>query len=119
GERAVCAPMGRMGRMGPMSPIRPICPICLSTLANISLPARVLLYRRPSSRGSIDTMHETFEHTADLGLRIRAGDLNTLFAEAGEALFATILDGDLSAVAARQEVTVRLPSDDLDYLLCD
>src|SRR5438034_512638 len=64
-------------------------------------------------------MHETFEHTADLGLRIRAGDLNTLFAEAGEALFATILDGDLSAVAPRQEVTVRLPSDDLDYLLFD
>src|SRR5689334_13740816 len=31
-------------------------------------------------------MYETFEHTADLGLRIRAPDLDTLFAEAGRAL---------------------------------
>src|SRR6516164_1766365 len=34
-------------------------------------------------------MHETFEHTADLGLRIRAADPETLFAEAGAALMAT------------------------------
>jgi SHS2 domain-containing protein len=32
-------------------------------------------------------MHETFEHTADLGLRIRAADLDTLFVEAAQALF--------------------------------
>ena len=30
-------------------------------------------------------MYETFEHTADLGLRIRAASLNALFAEAAEA----------------------------------
>ena len=37
-------------------------------------------------------MYETFEHTADLGLRIRADDLNTLFAEAGRALFSVIVE---------------------------
>jgi SHS2 domain-containing protein len=64
-------------------------------------------------------MYETFEHTADLGLRIRAADLNTLFAEAGAALFAAILDGGLETVVPRQELTVRLPGDDLEYLLFD
>ena len=42
-------------------------------------------------------MYETFEHTADLGLRIRAADLDTLFAEAAEALFATIVE-DIKAI---------------------
>jgi SHS2 domain-containing protein len=64
-------------------------------------------------------MYETFEHTADLGLRVRSADLNTLFAEAAEALFATILDGDPTSVVPRQEIAVRLPSDDLEYLLFD
>ena len=36
-------------------------------------------------------MHETFEHTADLGLRIRAADLDMLFVEAAQALFETIV----------------------------
>ena len=31
-------------------------------------------------------MHEFFEHTADLGIRVRAADLNTLFVEAAQAL---------------------------------
>ena len=63
-------------------------------------------------------MYETFEHTADLGLRIRAPDLDTLFAEAGRALFATIVE-DLGTVVASQRVEVRLPPDDLEYLLFD
>ena len=37
-------------------------------------------------------MYETFEHTADLGLRVRAPDLDTLFAEAAGALFAAIIE---------------------------
>ena len=37
-------------------------------------------------------MYEFFEHTADLGLRVRAPDLNTLFAEAGTALFAAVVE---------------------------
>ncbi|MBC7854367.1 MAG: archease, partial [Pirellulaceae bacterium] len=33
-------------------------------------------------------MYELFEHTADLGLRATAPDLDTLFAEMGACLFA-------------------------------
>lgn len=38
-------------------------------------------------------MYELFEHTADLGLRVRAPDLPSLFREAGEGLFAMIAEG--------------------------
>jgi SHS2 domain-containing protein len=63
-------------------------------------------------------MYETFEHTADLGLRIRTADLNTLFAEAAEALFSTIVD-DLGTVVAVQKVKVAFTDDDREYLLFD
>jgi SHS2 domain-containing protein len=63
-------------------------------------------------------MYETFEHTADLGLRIRAADLNALFAEAAEALFAVIVD-DLSTVVALQKVAIELTGTDREYLLFD
>lgn len=63
-------------------------------------------------------MYETFEHTADLGLRIRAPDLDTLFAEAAQALFATIVD-DLGSVQPQQCIEVNLASDELTYLLFD
>jgi SHS2 domain-containing protein len=63
-------------------------------------------------------MYETFEHTADLGLRIRAADLNALFAEAAEALFAVIVD-DLGTVVALQKVDVELTGTDREYLLFD
>ncbi len=36
-------------------------------------------------------MYEIFEHTADLGLRVRAPDLETLFVEAARALFSVIV----------------------------
>ena len=63
-------------------------------------------------------MYETFEHTADLGLRVRAPDLNTLFAEAAEALFATLAE-DLGTVVAARRLDVRLAGRDRDYLLFD
>jgi SHS2 domain-containing protein len=63
-------------------------------------------------------MYETFEHTADLGLRVRAADLNTLFAEAAEALFAAIVE-DLGTVVASQQLDVELAGDDREYLLFD
>jgi SHS2 domain-containing protein len=63
-------------------------------------------------------MFETFDHTADLGLRIRAADLDTLFAEAARALFATIVE-DLNSVEPRQQVHVQLSEEKLDYLLFD
>jgi SHS2 domain-containing protein len=63
-------------------------------------------------------MYETFEHTADLGLRIRARDLNTLFAEAATALFATLVD-DLSAVEPKEQIDLAIEGDDRAYLLFD
>src|SRR5438105_13785882 len=63
-------------------------------------------------------MHETFEHTADLGLRIVAADLDTLFAEAGEVLFETIVE-DLKTVRLEKRVDIALPSAEIDYLLFD
>jgi SHS2 domain-containing protein len=63
-------------------------------------------------------MYETFEHTADLGLRIRAPDLDTLFAEAGRALFATIVE-DLGTVVALRELELHLEEDDRELLLFD
>lgn len=63
-------------------------------------------------------MHETFEHTADLGLRIRAADLNALFAEAAEALFAVIVE-NLDAVAAVRKLDVKIAGTDREYLLFD
>ena len=63
-------------------------------------------------------MYETFEHTADLGLRIRAADLNTLFAEAAQALFSTLVE-DLDAVAPLHRLDVTIAGDDREYLLFD
>jgi SHS2 domain-containing protein len=63
-------------------------------------------------------MHETFDHTADLGLRVRAPDLDTLFAEAGQALFAAIVE-DLGTVQPRQRLDVELKDPDRGYLLFD
>src|SRR5262245_33740299 len=50
-----------------------------------------LLYRRAATLVRMIGMHEVFEHTADLGLRIRAANLNDLFVEAAQALFETIV----------------------------
>jgi SHS2 domain-containing protein len=63
-------------------------------------------------------MYETFDHTADLGLRIRAADLNTLFAEAGRALFATLVE-NLDEVAPLQRLGVTIAGSDREYLLFD
>lgn len=63
-------------------------------------------------------MYETFEHTADLGLRVRARNLNTLFAEAATALFAVLVD-DLSAVEPRERIDLTIEGDDRAYLLFD
>jgi SHS2 domain-containing protein len=63
-------------------------------------------------------MHETFEHTADLGLRIRAADLDTLFVEAAQALFTAVVE-DLATVQPLKRIDVELQGDDMEYLLFD
>ncbi len=63
-------------------------------------------------------MYETFEHTADLGLRVRAADLDTLFAEAALALFSAIVE-DLATIRPLQQIEVRIDGADREYLLFD
>ena len=63
-------------------------------------------------------MYEIFEHTADLGLRIRADDLQGLFEEAARALFAVIVT-DFDEVRPAEEMTFRIEGDRRDDLLRD
>src|SRR5262245_37694752 len=63
-------------------------------------------------------MYETFEHTADLGLRVRAPDLNALFEEAAECLFSAVAE-DLAAVRPLPRIDVRIDGNDPEYLLFD
>ena len=63
-------------------------------------------------------MYEFFDHTADIGLRVRSRDLNGLFREAAEGLFAVVIEqipqrGD----PIRLEFEVK--GDRLDFLLVD
>lgn len=63
-------------------------------------------------------MYETFEHTADLGLRVRANDLETLFADAARGLFSMIVP-ELETVRPAQQRQFQIAGRELDYLLFD
>ena len=63
-------------------------------------------------------MYELFEHTADLGLRATAPDLDTLFAEMATCLCAAILE-DPTTVRATTAVTVEIAGTDREFLLFD
>lgn len=65
-------------------------------------------------------MYEVFDHTADLGMRVRAGTLVELLAEAGRALFSVIVANPAS-VRPLQERKFRIEGSDAeqDYLLFD
>jgi SHS2 domain-containing protein len=63
-------------------------------------------------------MYETFDHTADVGIRIQAADLEALFGDAGRALFSLLVTNphDVRCVVER---SFQLEADQLDYLLFD
>ena len=63
-------------------------------------------------------MYETFEHTADLGLRVRAGDLDTLFAEAGRGLFSIVVE-NLDDVRKLHTREFEISGTDYEYLFFD
>jgi SHS2 domain-containing protein len=63
-------------------------------------------------------MHETFEHTADIGLRIHAPDLNRLMEEAAEALTGVIILNP-QQIQPRERVDFDVPGDRPDDLLHD
>ncbi len=63
-------------------------------------------------------MYEIFEHTADLGLRIRSSDLDGLFEEAAVALFSMIVT-NLDQVRPVEQTTFKIEGDRQDDLLRD
>ena len=63
-------------------------------------------------------MYEIFEHTADLGLRVRAADLPRLFEEAGQAL-SSVLCENPSAIEPREDFEIDVAADRPDELLHD
>ncbi len=63
-------------------------------------------------------MFEVFEHTADLGLRIRSEDRQTLFVEAARALF-SVLVVNLREVCRVQQKEYAIAAEEDDYLLFD
>ncbi|MCY2951304.1 MAG: archease [Planctomycetota bacterium] len=63
-------------------------------------------------------MYEVFEHTADVGLRVRAGDLKGLFAEAGRGLFSLLVE-NLDVVRPVAEMSFKVEAGDLEDLLHD
>jgi SHS2 domain-containing protein len=72
--------------------------------------------RQRIERGNI--MFEVFDHTADLGLRVRADDLNSLFAEAARALMSVIVSNP-DAVEPRDVLAVEIKGRDREYLFVD
>ena len=63
-------------------------------------------------------MFELFDHTADLGLRVRAASLEELLADAGRGLLAMHV-ANPEAVRPVQTKTIELTADEPTYLLFD
>ena len=63
-------------------------------------------------------MYEVFEHTADLGLRIRAATLEALFADAARGLGA-VSTGDLAQIRPTSEERFVIAGTDPVWLLYD
>ena len=63
-------------------------------------------------------MYEIFEHTADVGIRIRADDVDELFADAARGLFSLLVTNP-DFVQATEETTFRLRADNVEDLLHD
>lgn len=66
-------------------------------------------------------VYETFAHTADVGLRIRAPDLPALLAEAGQALFSVIVSNfeDVQPRVRKELRIGEVDSSQPDFLLVD
>jgi SHS2 domain-containing protein len=63
-------------------------------------------------------MYELFEHTADVGLRMRASSREELFADAARALV-SLLVAEPESVQPRAHRQFRVLGDELEYLLFD
>ena len=63
-------------------------------------------------------MYEWFEHTADLGLRVRAPDLETLFRDAARGLVAMVAEPEPTGAAVRRR-EFRIEAASRELLLFD
>jgi SHS2 domain-containing protein len=63
-------------------------------------------------------MYEIFEHTADLGIRVRADSLDELFADAARGLF-SVMVANLDSVRAVEETKFQILGDNNEELLHD
>ena len=63
-------------------------------------------------------MYETFEHTADIGIRARSSTLNGLFEDSAKGLFSVILT-NLDSIRCVEPTTIELAGDRRDDLLFD
>ncbi len=63
-------------------------------------------------------MYEHFEHTADLGFRIRAENLDELFVEAAHCLFAAIVE-NLDTIEPLRAVEIEIAGTNRDFLFFD
>ena len=61
---------------------------------------------------------ESFEHTADIGLRVTAPNLSHLFADAGRGFFALMVD-NLDDVRATRSISLELEAGDPEALMVD
>ncbi len=63
-------------------------------------------------------MFETFDHTADIGLRIEAATLEELFVDAARGLMSLLVE-NIDAVQPTLTETIQLTGTETDYLLFD
>ena len=63
-------------------------------------------------------MYELFEHTADLGIRVRAASLAELLSDAARGLF-EVIAGDLEQVRPSRQERLRVAGTDPAWLLFD
>ena len=63
-------------------------------------------------------MYEIFEHTADMGIRVRAESLDELFADAARGLSSVMVE-NFEAVRAVEELTFQVHGEDVEELLHD
>lgn len=63
-------------------------------------------------------MFETFDHTADIGLRVSAATLEELFADAARGLMSLLVE-NVNDVRLAVSESIRLAGTEVDYLLFD
>ncbi|MFN0197438.1 MAG: archease [Planctomycetaceae bacterium] len=63
-------------------------------------------------------MFETFDHTADIGLRIRAANVEALFCDAGRGLISLMVD-NANEISPRDRMTISIPGKEIEYLMFD